>query len=486
MQQTHQMTNSHILLGRFDYFEPASLEEAIGLLEQHGEGARLLAGGTDLVVQMKMERVSPHAVISLAGIPGLRRIEARDGSLFIGSGATIAAIERDPRIRQRHPSLADACASFSTTQVQVMGTIGGNICNGSPAADCAPALLVAGAEVDIAGPRGTRRLPIERFFAGPGRTVVEKGEILAGVVLPAPPAGAGSAFLKIGRVAADVAKASVALVLIRDGGRIADCRIAFGSVAPTPLRSGRAERVLAGRVFNQEALSEAAEIAALEVAPIDDVRSKAWYRRRAVRALVLDAAAVAWERAGAAGSHPAENPPQVADTSRPSRPRRLAAGEKAWIDLDVNGRKHRAFVGTNDLLLNVLREQLELTGSKYGCGIGECSACTVLVDGQPMLACLVLAVSAVGRRILTIEGMGKPDGELDPLQESFLDVAAYQCGYCTPGMLLTARSLLSETPGPTEEEVRHYMRGNVCRCTGYARIVRAVLDAADAGRTIRQ
>ncbi|RPJ72295.1 MAG: xanthine dehydrogenase family protein subunit M, partial [Acidobacteria bacterium] len=300
MHQTNEMTNSHILLSQFDYFEPASMEEAIGLLAQHGDRARVLAGGTDLVVQMKMERVSPRAIVSLAAIPGLCRIEDRDGFLWVGSGATIAAIERDARVRRRYPSLADACASFSTTQVQTMGTVGGNLCNGSPAADCAPALLVAGAEVEIAGPRGTRRIPLEEFFVGPGRTVLQYGEILTSIALPPSPAAAGSAFLKIGRVAADVAKASAAVMVVRDGDRIADCRMAFGSVAPTPLRSRRAERALAGRGFSKEALAEAAEIASLEVTPIDDVRSQAWYRRRAVRALVVDAGALAWERAGAA------------------------------------------------------------------------------------------------------------------------------------------------------------------------------------------
>ncbi|MCX6032558.1 MAG: (2Fe-2S)-binding protein [Chloroflexi bacterium] len=149
------------------------------------------------------------------------------------------------------------------------------------------------------------------------------------------------------------------------------------------------------------------------------------------------------------------------------------------IELKVNGHRHQAWVSPNDLLLNVLREQLQLTGTKYGCGIGECSACTVHIDGAPCLACLVLAVSAVGHDIVTIEGLAKPDGELDPLQDAFIEFAAYQCGYCTPGMLLTAKSLLTEKPRPSEDDVRHYLRGNLCRCTGYASIVRAVLAAAE-------
>ena len=155
-------------------------------------------------------------------------------------------------------------------------------------------------------------------------------------------------------------------------------------------------------------------------------------------------------------------------------------GERQEIELNVNGRKTKVWVAANELLLNVLREKLELTGTKYPCGIGECSACTVQIDGKPMLSCLILAVSAVGKEITTIEGLQDPQtAALDPLQEAFIDNTAFQCGYCTPGILMTTKALLSETPKPSEDEVRHYLRGNTCRCTGYASIVRAVLDAAE-------
>ena len=156
----------------------------------------------------------------------------------------------------------------------------------------------------------------------------------------------------------------------------------------------------------------------------------------------------------------------------------MAAGEKRLVTLKVNGRVERAWVAPHDLLLHVLRNDLELTGAKYGCGIGECSACTVLMDGKPVLSCPVLAVEAAGHDITTIEGLAKPDGTLDPLQETFIDHGAYQCGYCTPGQIMTAKSLLAENPHPTEDDVRHYLRGNMCRCTGYAAIARAVLAAA--------
>ena len=148
------------------------------------------------------------------------------------------------------------------------------------------------------------------------------------------------------------------------------------------------------------------------------------------------------------------------------------------IRFTLNGEQREVTVYPNDLLLNVIREQEFLTGTKYGCGIGECGVCTVRVDGQPMLSCLMLAVAVDGRQVVTIEGLAR-DSQLDPVQEAFLDHGAVQCGYCTPGMIMMSRSLLDENPRPTEDEVRKYLRGCLCRCTGYASIVRAVLALAE-------
>lgn len=150
------------------------------------------------------------------------------------------------------------------------------------------------------------------------------------------------------------------------------------------------------------------------------------------------------------------------------------------IRLTLNGEPREVSVYPNELLLDVLREREHLTGTKYGCGIGECGACTVHIDGQPMLSCLVLAAAVDGREIVTIEGLARDRG-LDPVQEAFLDHGAVQCGFCTPGMIMMGRALLNEHPRPTEHEVRGFLRGCLCRCTGYVGIVRAVLAAAERG-----
>jgi len=473
------ITNTHILVHEFDYLEPASVEEAVGLLARYGPEARVLAGGTDLIVQMKMERLAPRYLVSIGRVPGLDGIVAQDGQTRIGARTSIRTLRNDPWVRAHYPVLAEACASFSTTQVQVMGTIGGNLGNASPASDTAPALIVYGAEAVIQGPGGTRRVPVEEFFVGPGRSALEMGELLVAVELPPPRPGSGGAFLKVGRVAADLAKVNAAVLLVREGDRIADARLAFGAVAPTPLRARKAEAVLRGQRFGEEVVAEAARVASAEVSPIDDVRSTAWYRRELARVLAYDGLYRAWERAG---EPPAPLPAAPAAPSLAVAPpralRHLRADQEVEVHLTVNGQPRRVWVAPNELLLNVLREKLHLTGAKYGCGIGECSACTVHVDGRLALSCLVLAVAVDGGEILTVEGLAGRDGKLHPLQESFIRHAAFQCGYCTPGMLLTAKSLLDEVPDPTEEDVRDYLKGNLCRCTGYAAIVRAVLNCA--------
>ncbi len=151
--------------------------------------------------------------------------------------------------------------------------------------------------------------------------------------------------------------------------------------------------------------------------------------------------------------------------------------KKHHITLTVNGIEYELLVKPNATLTQVLREELELTGTKHGCGVGDCGCCTVLMDGEPVNSCLVLALEAQGHGITTIEGLA-PDGGLHPVQESFIELGAIQCGFCTPGMILAAAALLEKNPQPSQEEIRRGLSGNLCRCTGYQKIVEAVEDAA--------
>ncbi|MBC8497849.1 (2Fe-2S)-binding protein [Candidatus Bathyarchaeota archaeon] len=147
------------------------------------------------------------------------------------------------------------------------------------------------------------------------------------------------------------------------------------------------------------------------------------------------------------------------------------------IEITINGRKRRFDVEPNKLLLNLVRDELYLTGTKYGCGIGECGACTVHLDGEAVLACMVLAVDADGRSVTTIEGVADGD-KLDPVQEAYIEEGAIQCGFCTPGFIMSTKALLKENSDPSEGEIREYLKGNYCRCTGYVNIIKAVQSAA--------
>jgi carbon-monoxide dehydrogenase medium subunit len=477
MTHIHEMTNSHILTHRFGYVRPTSIQEVTAALRENPDAA-ILAGGTNLLVDMKLERAQPTNVIDITFVPELQGVEERSDGLWIGTLTSIYALAMSDLLWKEYTALAEAAAAFGSTQIMMQGTLGGNVCNGSPASDTVPALIAFGADAYLVGPDGERMTAVGDLLEGPGKVRLRPGEILAAIRLPRTAGRSGSAFLKLSRVRADLAKVSVAVRLSKgEDGRCTSARIELGSVGPTVVRGRNAEGALSGKEVTSELARTVGEIAAGEIQPIDDVRSTADYRRSVTVALVHDACVSAFHR--------------TAEEARPSRRRngdqrfvspageavQLGPNEKAQIALTVNGMRHELDVLPNELLLNVLRERLELTGAKYGCGIGECGACTVWLNGTPVLGCLVLAISADGAEVRTIEGLAAPDGTLDPLQSAFIEENAFQCGYCTPGMLMMTKKLLEEIPQPTEDEIRDYLKGNHCRCTGYAAIVRAVNTA---------
>jgi aerobic-type carbon monoxide dehydrogenase small subunit (CoxS/CutS family) len=243
-----------------------------------------------------------------------------------------------------------------------------------------------------------------------------------------------------------------------------------------------------GQAFSGDLALLAGRIASEEITPIDDVRSTADYRRKTAVALTHDALQLAWKRTrGEAALPPLGLDRETAPNKEPLLSEEevgesegvfyVESEERVGIELTVNGVGYALDVAPSDLLLNVLRERLELTGAKYGCGIGECGACTVWIDGEAVLGCLILAVTAHSKEIRTIEGEAE-NGQLSDLQEAFVEENAFQCGYCTPGMLMMTKKLLEEIPTPSDEEIVDYLKGNHCRCTGYASIVRAVRKAA--------
>jgi CO/xanthine dehydrogenase FAD-binding subunit len=283
-----EMTTFYRRLPKFNYLAPATLDEALSLLAQYKSKARVIAGGTDLVPKLKRREVkAPEYVIDLKGIPGLDKIRQDIGGLTIGALVTIGVVESSPLIQQKFAILAQAAQSMASPQVRNRGTIAGNICNAVPSADSAPALLTLGARLKLISRKGERTINIEDFFTGPNRTALTDEEILLEIKIPDMPPKSKGVYLKLSpRRAMDLAIVGVAVVVVPEDGICKDIRIALGAVAPTPLRTMKAETVLKGQKFNDNLIEKAAKAAAAEASPIDDHRASAEYRRDMVEVLV--------------------------------------------------------------------------------------------------------------------------------------------------------------------------------------------------------
>jgi len=270
----------------FAYLRAKSLEDACTLLLEHGNEGKVLAGGTDLLVKMKHRRLTPSYLVNLKGIAGLDYIRHdQEGGLRVGPLATIESVKRSVDVRKKYPVLHQAAAYMATVAIRNRATLVGNICNGSPSAETAPSLIVLGAKVRIAGPEGERIVPVEDFFAGPSRTVLGPGEIVAEIQVPEPPSGSAGVYEKHSLRRMDVAMVGVAALITPAGDTCGDIKIVLSAVAPTPIRARKAEDVLRGHVPTEDLIGEAARAAAAESRPITDIRGSAESRKNIVEAL---------------------------------------------------------------------------------------------------------------------------------------------------------------------------------------------------------
>lgn len=285
----------------FDYHEPSSLEDAVRILAAADDGACVLAGGTDLVVDMKTGRLQPSTIVSLKRIPHLGGVEADGGQTRIGALTKVTVVEVSEPIRIRHPALAQAASILASPPVRALATIGGNIGRASPASDLGPALIVHDARAAITGVGGTRYEAVEDMFLAPGVTCLAQSDIITHFELPVPPPGFGSAHVKLGKRGSgtDIALAGVSASVVRGGdGEIVDCRIVLASLGPIPLRAVDTEALLRSERPTVGLLAAAAEAASHEARPIDDMRASASYRSKLARVLTLRALRGAMQSAG--------------------------------------------------------------------------------------------------------------------------------------------------------------------------------------------
>lgn len=288
-------------LRAFDYHEPTSLDEAIIALAEAPDDARMLAGGTDLIVDMKTGRMRPSTVVNLKRVPGLTGIEVVDGGIRVGALTRATVVEQSSLVQERCPGLAQAASILASPPVRALATIGGNVGRASPASDLGPALIVHRAVAVIEGRDGARDELVEDLYSGPGETTLSSSDIITSIFLPDPPTGFGSAHVKLGKRGSgtDIALAGVSasVVLGKDGG-IADCMIALASLGPTPFRAVASEALLRTKRPTEAFLAAAAQSTAGEAKPIGDMRASASYRTTLARVLTLRALRGAVQSAG--------------------------------------------------------------------------------------------------------------------------------------------------------------------------------------------
>ncbi len=271
---------------RFDYFEPTTLKEAASFLAREGERARILAGGTDLLPLLKKRALSPKYLVNIKGIHGMDVISREDGGgLSIGALCTLRDLKASTLLDGGWGMVAQAAGLLGSVQVRNIATLGGNLCHGAPSAETAPALIALSAQAAIAGTNGTRMVPLEEFFTGPGTTVLGAGEVLAEVALPPPSGPGGGVYLKLsprGGMGLAVVGVAAWMSLDPDTGGCIDCRVVLGAVAPTPFRARRTEDSLRGRTITKKRIDDAARVAMEESRPVSDVRASETYRREMV------------------------------------------------------------------------------------------------------------------------------------------------------------------------------------------------------------
>ncbi len=466
------------------YESPSVVEEALALLARHRDRARLIAGGTDLVLEIR-RGVRPEVEIlvdisRVAGLDGIR--QGAGGMIHLGPLVTHADVVSSDLIWNRALPLAQASLEVGAPPLQARSTVVGNLVTASPANDTISALTALDARLTIRSERGDRQEALADFYPGIRRTTLAPDEMVTGLSFRGLDDRQSGVFVKLGlRMAQAISVVHMALVLEQDASGVTTmARIALGSVAPVIVRSPEAEKELLCSRLDEVTIAAAAQAAARAINPIDDLRGTADYRRWTTEVMVrraLTALAGGDER-----------------RSIPARPVHFGASRQATlaqahshrggnlIKAMVNGIPVATRRGGELTLLDWLRDVagpaagVSLTGTKEGCAEGECGACLVFLDSEAALSCLTPSPRAHGAEIVTVEGLGV-DG-MSPVQAAFCRTGAVQCGYCTPGFLMSATKLLERLPDPTTDEISTALSGNLCRCTGYYSIIEAVSEAA--------
>jgi xanthine dehydrogenase iron-sulfur cluster and FAD-binding subunit A len=463
------------------YYSVTNLMEALTVLAEHRGRARVIAGGTDILIELERGlRPDIDVLVDITRVPGLDHITLRGDEIHLRPLVLHNHVVGSSLVVERGLPLAQACWEVGAPQIRNRATIAGNLITASPANDTITPLWALGAQVTLTSLEGERTVPLRAFYTGLRRTVMQPDELLTGISFPALARNERGIFLKLGlRRSQAIAVVNAAVVLSFEGERVQRAAIALGSVAPTIIQAPVAESYLVGKALTPDVIAEAGRLAAATPSPIDDVRGTAAYRTEMVRVLVVRALRAL--AAHAEADHWPRQPAMLWGERHARVVRSLPALIKHEagqpIETTINGQKRVIATGQHKTLLRFLREDAGLPGTKEGCAEGECGACTVFLDGAAVMACMVAAPRAHGAEIVTVEGLAE-NGHLHPIQEAFIEQGAVQCGYCTPGFLMAGAKLLDEHPQPSREQIEQSITGNLCRCTGYYKIIDAFIEAS--------
>ncbi len=463
-----------------EYTNATSIEQVIQILGDKKERARVVAGGTDLILELERGvRKGIETLVDVTRIPKLDQITIdEDDIIHLGVLVTHNDCAGSKLIRTRAYPLARAAWEVGAPQIRNRGTVAGNLITASPANDTITPLMALGASVTLVSTRGERTIPLSEFYTGVRKNVMQADEMLVDISFPALTETQRGTFIKLAlRRAQAISLVNAAIILNLKEDTVKSAVITLGAVTPIIIHAVEAEKYLTKKKLNEKNIAHAAELAMQAARPIDDVRGSAAYRREMVR--VITKRGLTAIRDGNEQDGMPKKPILLTGKKQKSENKIQSSVEfpASAIETTINGKNYSFNSGHSKTLLRLLREEGMLTGTKEGCAEGECGACTVFLDGKAVMACLVPAPRAHGAEIITVEGLANGN-KLHPVQNAFVEHGAVQCGYCTPGFLMSAAKLLEEKASPTHNEIEQAITGNLCRCTGYYKIVKAIETAS--------
>ena len=458
-----------------NYINCSSLDEAINILSEQKQSARIISGGTDLVLELEKGTYgSVRTLLDISRVPGLDSIRV-DSDEIIHIGATVThnqAVKSDV-LHRYAPLLVEACFGVGSPQIRNRGTIVGNIVTASPANDTISPLMALDAEILLKSKKAERIITISEFYNGVRKTVIQPDEVVVEIRFKGLKSSSRSIYKKYAlRKAQAISLVNASLIISVENEQISEAKITLGAVAPTIIHAKKAETFLLGKELKKEVIDQASKLVGEDVSPISDIRSSADYRTKISTILVKRGLTDLMENKQ---SIVPENPVVLWGNHQPNHSNNsITQGIIKEIHTCINHENMIVPYKEGMNLLHLIRDEAHLSGTKEGCGEGECGACTVFMDGVAVMSCLVPAARANGSEIITIEGLTNDDDELHPVQKAFIDNDAVQCGYCTPGFIMSAVKLFEEKSKPDIDEIKLAITGNLCRCTGYYKIVKAI------------